>query len=106
MKQTKKDSSKSLLSTVDFTVSGLPEVVRIEPASTCNLRYIHCPTGIDRSITRGLMTEETFEIVLRNLRELKHRVVVMYHGGEPFLNKHIFEWISAIKSMGVGSLKL
>ena len=105
MKQTSKDSYNSLLSTVDFTVADLPEVVRIEPASTCNLRCIHCPTGIDRSRTRGVMTEETFGIVLRNLRKLKPRVVVMYHGGEPFLNKQIFKWISTIKSMGVGFVK-
>ena len=105
MKQTSRDSSNSLLSTVDFTVSHLPEVVRIEPASTCNLRCIHCPTGIGRSRNRGVMTEETFGVVLKNLEKLKPRVVVMYHGGEPFLNKHIFEWIGAIKSMGVGFVK-
>lgn len=105
MKQISKDSSSSLLSTVDFTVSRLPEVVRIEPASTCNLRCIHCPTGTNRSVNRGVMSEETFGIVLRNLGELKLRVGVMYDGGEPFLNKHIFEWIGAIKSMGVGFVK-
>ena len=104
-KQTSKDNFNSLLSTVAFTVSRLPEVVRIEPASTCNLRCIHCPTVIYRSRKRGVMTEETFGIVLRNLEKIKLRVVVMYHGGEPFLNKHIFEWVGAIKSMGVGFVK-
>ena len=29
----------------------------------------------------------------------------MYHGGEPFLNKQIFEWIGVIKSMGAGFVK-
>ena len=51
------------------------------------------------------MSEETFGVILMTLRELKPRVVVLYHGGEPFLNKHIFEWISTIKSMGVGFVK-
>lgn len=83
-----------------------PEVVRIEPASICNLKCIHCPTGIGKSKDRGVMSEKTFRIILRNLKKLKIRVVVMYHGGEPFLNKRIFEWISTIKSIGVGLTKV
>jgi hypothetical protein len=51
------------------------------------------------------MSEETFGVILRNLEELEPRVVVMYHGGEPFLCKHIFGWIRTIKSMGVGFVK-
>lgn len=85
---------------------SFPEVVRIEPASVCNLKCIHCPTGIGMFRNRGVMSEETFRTILRNLKKLKIRVVVMYHGGEPFLNKHIFEWISAIKSIGVGFTKI
>lgn len=105
MEHVSEDGPNSLLSTVDFTVSRLPEVVRIEPASACNLKCIHRPTGVKRSKNRGVMSEETFGVFLRNLGELKPRVVVLYHGGEPFLNKNIFEWIRAIKSMGIGFVK-
>ena len=105
MKLTSNKSSVSLLSIADFSVSQLPEVFRIEPASACNLKCIHCPTGIDRSSKRGVMSEETFGIVLRNLDKVKPKVVVMYNGGKLFLNKNIFKWIGVIKSMGIGFVK-
>ena len=87
-------------------VDELPEVVRIEPASSCNLRCIHCPTGVLRNGSkRGLMSLQTFEIVLRELRQINPRVVVLYHGGEPFLNKNTIEMIKQVKNLGVGFVK-
>ncbi|MHA2359342.1 MAG: radical SAM/SPASM domain-containing protein [Candidatus Thorarchaeota archaeon] len=87
-------------------VDGLPEVVRIEPASACNLRCIHCPTGVIRnSKNRGLMSLETFEAVLKELEDINPRVVVLYHGGEPFLNQNIFYMIEKIKDLGIGFVK-
>ena len=39
------------------------------------------------------------------LKDINPRVVVLYHGGEPFLNRHIFHMIERIKSLGIGFVK-
>ena len=75
-----------------------PKVVRIEPASQCNLMCSHCPTGtID--MNRGLMKYEVFEKVLKEIKGYKDyvKVVVLYHGGEPLLNKTVFDMIEQLK---------
>ena len=77
-----------------------PRVLRIEPASQCNLSCSHCPTGtVD--MDRGIMNNETFENILRNIEDNKSyiKVVVLYHGGEPLLNNNFFEYVSAIKKI-------
>lgn len=48
---------EEFLDNYDGVVQGLPEVVYIEPASICNLKCIHCPTGVLRNeINRGIMS--------------------------------------------------
>ncbi|MBF0589253.1 MAG: radical SAM protein [Magnetococcales bacterium] len=83
-----------------------PGVVRIEPASACNLACSHCPTGTV-SMERGIMKRETFVRVMERLRPIKDRlrVVVLYHGGEPFMNKRFVEMLKEIKRLGVPFIK-
>ena len=83
-----------------------PPVVRIEPASACNLKCSHCPTGVVRMV-REVMPEEVFERVLEGLqRNLdKIRVVVMYHGGEPLLNKRFPKMVRRVKDLGIPFVK-
>ena len=89
---------EEFLDNYDGIVQGLPEVVCIEPASICNLKCIHFPTGVLRNeINRGIMSLETFEIIMKELKYIKPRVVVLYHGSEPFLNKNIFSMIRQLK---------
>jgi radical SAM protein with 4Fe4S-binding SPASM domain len=83
----------------------LPKVIRVEPASICNLRCIHCATGLLEQSGKGLMSRETFDVVLRAIEHIRPRVVVLYHGGEPFLNRHIFDMIETTKQLGVGHIK-
>jgi radical SAM protein with 4Fe4S-binding SPASM domain len=85
----------------------LPPVVRIEPASSCNLRCLHCPTGLGES-PKGLMTEDTFDKVLIDLYRYASQVrtVVLYHGGEPLLNVDLGKMIASVKSCGVPRVKL
>lgn len=83
----------------------LPQVVRIEPASVCNMKCTHCATGVLEDKNRGVMSVETFEIALKEIKALGPRVVVLYHGGEPFINKNIFDMIRQLKSCGVGFIK-
>lgn len=84
----------------------LPPVVRIEPASACNLRCSHCPTGVF-SMPRTIMKEPVFERCLSELA--KHvppiRVVSLYQGGEPFLNKHFLKMPRRVKEIGIPLVK-
>lgn len=84
----------------------LPPVVRIEPASACNLRCTHCPTGVF-SMQRTIMKPDVFERCLAELA--KHvppvRVVSLYQGGEPFLNKRFLEMPAQVKAIGVPLVK-
>lgn len=83
-----------------------PEVVRIEPAAACNLSCSHCPTGTV-SMARNVMRPETFSRVIECLKPHrgKIRVVVLYHGGEPFLNKRFAAMVRQVKSLGVPFVK-
>lgn len=83
------------------------KVLRIEPASTCNLACIHCPTGtVD--IPRNIMSDIVFNKVLENLTLYREEIeiVVLYHGGEPLLNRSIARMINDIKSIKSFVVKL
>ncbi|HVZ24351.1 MAG TPA: radical SAM protein [Vicinamibacterales bacterium] len=73
-----------------LTTLPLPTHIRIETASVCNLRCQHCTTGVAyKSTDRRVMSMETFERVLEQVRALETlRTAIMYLGGEPLLNKH------------------
>jgi len=83
-----------------------PGVVRIEPSSLCNLKCILCPTGTIK-LNRGLMDPKTFDLVIKNILEhhKQIRVVVLYHGGEPLLNKKFPLMVKRIKEIGVPFIK-
>ena len=66
--------------------------MRIEPASKCNLGCVHCPTGTIE-MERGIMSLDIFQkILIENKENIK--VIVLYHGGEPFLNKNFLTLFS------------
>ena len=82
----------------------VPDVIRIEPSSACNIRCVHCPTG--QGYYKGnIMSEDTFNIIMDNLKDNVPRVVVMYHGGEPLLCKNIWDWVARLKHLGVKKVK-
>jgi radical SAM protein with 4Fe4S-binding SPASM domain len=83
-----------------------PRVVRIEPASACNLACSHCPTGtVD--MARGVMKPEVFDAVLKRLQPHAGsiKVAVLYHGGEPLLNRRFPEMVKAVKDLGIPFVK-
>jgi len=91
----------------DFSVHPCPRVVRIEPSSLCNLRCIHCPTGSNQDIKRGNMLDCVFDKIIEEINAYNAvDVVVLYHGGEPFLNKNIFKMINMLRSMGIRFIKI
>jgi len=58
-------------------------------------------------MTRGMMDEKIFSRVLENLRyQLSSvKVVVLYHGGEPLLNKNFVSMLKEVKSLGIPFVK-
>ena len=88
------------------TQTPFPKVVRIEPASACNLRCTHCPTGVF-DMARTIMKPDVFDRVLEELKPHvpNLRVAVLYHGGEPFLNKHFLEMVGRVKALGIPHVK-
>ena len=91
----------------DLRRAALPAVVRIEPASSCNLKCSHCPTGLGHA-PKGIMKMTIFNKVLEDLIQYGHLVstVVLYHGGEPLLNKNLGQMIVEVKKTEVGKVKI
>ena len=77
-----------------------PKVLRIEPASKCNLACVHCPTGVIE-MARDVMKLEIFNKILIEIKKNKEKIktIVLYHGGEPFLNKNFFYMLEEIKKI-------
>jgi MoaA/NifB/PqqE/SkfB family radical SAM enzyme len=81
-----------------------PDVVRIEPAGLCNFHCQHCPIGLEgghRLILRYDRFVEFFRMLPAVPREL-----VLYHGGEPLLNKNLERMIAYAKDAGVHKVVL
>lgn len=76
-----------------------PPVLRIEPASRCNFQCIHCPTGLGLNQSLGIMDEQTFERIYEKIKNYHFRIIVLYHGGEPFLNKNFAKMVKKLKPL-------
>lgn len=76
-----------------------PAVVRIEPSGLCNFRCIHCPIGTEGG-HREILSFERFVDYFEALPILP-RVLMLYHGGEPLLNKELELMIAYAKTAGV-----
>lgn len=88
---------------------GFPQVVRIEPTSTCNLHCTHCPTGLNKNhSSRGKMKTELFDKILKELKGNVDKIfaVVVYHGGEPLMNTQIYSMISSLKKIKIKKVKM
>jgi radical SAM protein with 4Fe4S-binding SPASM domain len=81
---------------------NLPPVIRIEPASSCNLRCKHCPTGLGKSPS-GIMEKSLFDKIFLEISNYKSEIsmIVLYHGGEPLLNTNLTYFIKQIKTLGL-----
>jgi len=77
-----------------------PKVLRIEPASSCSLSCIHCPTATI-TMDRGIMNKKIIEKILQEVTTYKNEIqtIVLYHGGEPLLNKNFFFLTKELKKI-------
>lgn len=86
----------------DFSVLPTPRVIRIEPSSACNLHCVQCPSGSQKGPRRGVMSDAVFKRIISEIQRYKNvDVVVLYHGGEPFLSKNIINMIKTVKQIGI-----
>lgn len=79
-----------------------PDVLRIEPVGKCNFRCIHCPTG-NKPNNRAILGRDRFALILDRwaASDFVPRVVVLYHGGEPLLNRDLGHYVCTLKELGV-----
>jgi len=78
---------------------NIPKIIRIEPASLCNLKCSHCPTGtVD--MKRTSMNWSLFHNLTNSLFHYVNsiEVFVLYHGGEPLLNKAFSKMVFELKN--------
>jgi radical SAM protein with 4Fe4S-binding SPASM domain len=92
--------------TLDQYIRPFPRVLRIEPASACNLKCSFCPTGTMKT-PRGLMSDDTFQLIFQEIKDNLEaiKVVVFYHGGEPLLHKGFCKMVKQVKSLGIPLVK-
>lgn len=79
--------------------NNFPDVVRIEPAGICNFKCVHCPIGQEGG-HRVILKFEKF-IDYFDALPFVPRVLVLYHGGEPLLNKNLERMVDYAKERGV-----
>jgi len=90
------------VATLERLVGPFPDVVRIESAGRCNFKCTHCPVGMFGN-TRGLLSFADFVMIFESL-PLIPRVLVLYHGGEPLLNKELELMIAHAKARKVDTV--
>lgn len=82
-------------------VRSHPIYLYLDPATACNLRCPFCPTGNGASeIDKEILTRENFYKIVSNLKVHLLEKVCLYNWGEPFLNKHLTEFISYFSERG------
>lgn len=78
-------------------VWGLPPILTIEPINICNLKCPLCIRGINK-LNRdiGTMSVATFKKIMAKLGDDLFFILI-YHQGEPYLNKNFFEFVRLAK---------
>ena len=80
---------------------GIPPVLTIEPTNLCNLHCPLCTTGAgEMERVTGKMTLETFKELIDKIGDDIFFLLV-YHQGEPYLNKHFFDFVKKAKDKNI-----
>lgn len=92
----------------EINMTSFPKVIRIEPSSLCNLKCIHCPRGTYKKPIGKILGWFLFKKILKEIKQNISfcKVAVLYHGGEPLLNKNLFKMILALKKAGIEKIKI
>jgi len=82
-------------------VWGIPPTMTIEPTNICNLKCPLCTTGsgeMERSA--GKMSLETFGALMDKMGD-DIFFLLIYHQGEPYINKHFFDFVRLAKEKNI-----
>ncbi len=86
-------------------LESYPSILYLEPCSSCNLRCPFCPTGTGTlKIEQGILQPETFNEIVSKLNLDALKLVLLFNWGEPFLNKHINDYIRFFTDRGIETL--
>lgn len=82
-------------------VWGIPPTLTIEPTNICNLKCPLCTTGSgEMERVAGKMTLETFDELMKKMGD-DIFFLLIYHQGEPYINKHFFDFVSIAKEKNI-----
>jgi len=82
-------------------VWGIPPTLTIEPTNICNLKCPLCTTGSgEMERENGKMSLETFKDLMKKMGE-DIFFLLIYHQGEPYINKHFFDFIRIAKEKNI-----
>jgi radical SAM protein with 4Fe4S-binding SPASM domain len=73
-----------------------PKFIKIETTNLCNGKCSYCPNKT-MSRKRGIMSDETFRLIILDAKKLKVKEIHLQNFGEPLVDKKIFERINHIK---------
>jgi radical SAM protein with 4Fe4S-binding SPASM domain len=76
-----------------------PKNLMVEVTNACNLKCIMCDNRKMKR-KRGFMSLETYNLVLKNAKEIGIEMVGLYTTGESLLHPQIFDFIKMAKDMG------
>jgi len=80
---------------------GNPAILTIEPTNICNLRCPLCTTGNgEMQRSNGKMSLETFTKLMDLIAD-EIFFLILYHQGEPFINKHFLDFVRLAKSRNI-----
>lgn len=79
--------------------------VELEITNHCNSSCVICPRS-KLSRKKGFISEDTFNILINELKELPVNEVEICGVGEPLLHKNVAEYIKRLKSIGIKRVKM
>ncbi|MBN2425068.1 MAG: SPASM domain-containing protein [Calditrichaceae bacterium] len=80
---------------------GMPPIMTLEPTNLCNLKCPLCTTGNGEMLrSKGNMSLDTFEQFI-NLLGDDIFFLIIYHQGEPYLNKNFFKFVEMAKEKNI-----
>ncbi len=80
---------------------GNPSILTVEPTNLCNLHCPLCTTGNgEMTRVRGHMNLDTFRNILDKMGK-DIFFLLLYHQGEPYLNKDFFEFVRLAKKQNI-----
>jgi len=83
----------------------VPDIVRIEPTNICNAHCAMCPR--EKLIRpHGIMSQELFEKIARECRQLSIAKMLFSGFGEPLIDKNIVSKIKLARENGIKEITL